>query len=344
MSRKSKSGIVNVRMVITEEKILSNIDKVQKLINPKSKKQIVQFEDDTYFKDLIESIKAYLIEYPKKKNFPVSVYKAAYELVEFATNQFEENTKKVEELIRQREENIALAGQLKDLIEVVENKNDDWKDRISEAEEEGKFSEDVIDTLRLVGKDKTRKSQNYQDAIKLLNARVNNLESNLHIEIDMERIEDRSKALSYIGIEVAEALKVIPKPVDLGTAVSEAEKVQEEVKIEEIAEAQEAEKIEEKKAEKIEKVVEAPEEKATEKKVVSQVIDIEETRPINELVDMYEANNKAEEYEKSIMFEKKPSLWQRFKNSKLARAVSYVFKIRIRIELPNALPEGRGEE
>lgn len=343
MSRKSKSGIVNVRMVITEEKILSNIDKVQKLINPKSKKQIVQFEDDTYFKDLIESIKAYLIEYPKKKNFPVSVYKAAYELVEFATNQFEENTKKVEELIRQREENIALAGQLKDLIEVVENKNDDWKDRISEAEEEGKFSEDVIDTLRLVGKDKTRKSQNYQDAIKLLNARVNNLESNLHIEIDMERIEDRSKALSYIGIEVAEALKVIPKPVDFGNAVSESEKVQEEVKIEEIAEAQEVEKTEEKKTEKIEKVVEDTKEKAIDKKVVSQVVDIEETKPISELVDMYEENNKVEEYEKSIMFEKKPSLWQRFKNSKLARAVSYVFKIRIRIELPNALPEGRGE-
>ena len=343
MSRKSKSGIVNVRMVITEEKILSNIDKVQKLINPKSKKQIIQFEDDTYFKDLIESIKAYLIEYPKKKNFPASVYKAAYELVEFATNQFEENTKRVEELIRQREENIALAGQLKDLIEAVENKTEDWKDRISEAEEEGKFSEDVIDTLRLVGKDKTRKSQNYQDAIKLLNARVNNLESNLHIEIDMERIEDRSKALSYIGIEVAEALKVIPKPVDLGSAVSESEKVQEEVKIEEIAEAQKAEKVEEKKSEKIEKVIELPKEKATEKKVVSQVVDIEETKPINELVDMYEENNKAEEYEKSIMFEKKPSLWQRFKNSKLARVVSYVFKIRIRIELPNALPEGRGE-
>ena len=50
----SRSGIVNVRMVITEEKILSNIDKVQKLINPKSKKQIVQLEDDTYFKDLVE--------------------------------------------------------------------------------------------------------------------------------------------------------------------------------------------------------------------------------------------------------------------------------------------------
>ena len=115
----SKSGIVNVRMVITEEKILSNIDKVQKLINPKSKKQIIQLEDDTYFKDLVESIKTYLIEYPKKKNFPTSVYKAAYGLVEFATNQFEDNTKKIEELIRQREQNIALAGQLKELIETV---------------------------------------------------------------------------------------------------------------------------------------------------------------------------------------------------------------------------------
>ena len=37
----SKSGIVNVRMVITEEKIISNIDKVQKLINPNNKKKII---------------------------------------------------------------------------------------------------------------------------------------------------------------------------------------------------------------------------------------------------------------------------------------------------------------
>ena len=208
----SKSGIVNVRMVITEEKILSNIDKIQKLINPKSKKQIVQLEDDTYFKDLIESVKTYLIEYPKKKNFPSSVYKAAYGLVEYATNQFEENTKKIEELIRQREQNINLAGQLKELVELVENKDKEWKDRVKEAEDT--FAEDIIETLTIVGKSKSDKSENYQDAMKLLNARINNLESNLHIEIDMERIEDRSKALSYIGIEIADALKSIPTPIE----------------------------------------------------------------------------------------------------------------------------------
>ena len=167
----SRSGIVNVRMVITEEKILSNIDKVQKLINPKSKKQIVQLEDDGYFKDLVESIKTYLIEYPKKKNFPASVYKAAYGLVEFATNQFEENTKKIEELIRQREQNIALAGTLKEVMEAVVNKEKDWKDQVKKAEEN--FGDDITETLTIIGKSKSDKTENYQDAIKLLNARIN---------------------------------------------------------------------------------------------------------------------------------------------------------------------------
>ena len=208
----SRSGIVNVRMVITEEKILSNIDKVQKLINPNSKKQIVQLEEDAYFKDLIESVKTYLIEYPKKKNFPKSVYKAAYGLVEYATNQFEENTKRIEELIRQREKNIALAGELREVLDAVENKEEDWKQTLKEASRD--FPEDIIETLGVIGRTKSAKSQNYQDAVKLINARIVNLESNLHIEIDMERIEDRSKALSYIGIEVADALKLIPTPQD----------------------------------------------------------------------------------------------------------------------------------
>ena len=310
MSRR-KSGIVNVRMVITEEKILSNIDKVQKMINPNSKKQIVQLEDDTYFKDLIDSIKAYLIEYPKKKNFPINVYKAAYGLVEFATIQFEENTKKVEELIRQREENIALAGKLRELIDAVENKETDWKEKVQEAE--GQFSDELIDTIKLVGKSKSKKTENYQDALKLLNARVNNLETNLHIEIDMERTEDRSKALSFIVIEVAEALKTIQKPAEVIEESVVEEPITEELVVEE-------------------KITEENKEEAP---TVSQVVAIEENADEQEIID----------YQESVLFDKKPSLWQKFKNSKLARAVSYVFKIRVRIkiELPNALPEGRGE-
>ena len=286
----SRSGIVNVRMVITEEKILSNIDKIHKMINPKSKKQIIQLEDDTYFKDLIESIKTYLIEYPKKKNFPPAVYKAAYDLVEFATNLFEENTKQIEELIRQREANIASAGVLKDALEMVENKEDGWKDTIENIEED--FPEDIIDTLQVIGKAKSTKSQNYQDAVKLINARIVNLESNLHIEIDMERIEDRSKALSYIGIEVADALKLIPTP-------------QEEVQpVEEIQETSVEEEKQTKKAK--------------------------------------QEKEEKEKYEQETTFEVKPSLWQRIKQSKFGRTITYLFKTRVVLEVP-ALPEAKHE-
>ena len=324
----SRSGIVNVSMVITEEKILSNIDKVQKLINPNSKKQIVQLEEDTYFKDLVESIKTYLNEYPKKKNFPSSVYNAAYGLVEYATNQFEENTKKIEELIRQREQNIALAGQLKELIETVQNKEEDWKEQVKEAEDT--FSEDITETLMVLGKTKTETSQNYQDAMKLLHARVNNLESNLHIEIDMERIEDRSKALSYIGIEVADALKSIPTPVDITeqeTVVEQTENVEQVEQIEEIEE-QQVEKIKtaktkkSKKAENVQKVEENTQEQT------------ENVEQQTEQVQVIE--------EQQVEKTKKPSLWQRFKNSKFVRTIKYIMSIRVVLEVP-ALPEGKTE-
>ena len=322
----SKSGIVNVRMVITEEKIISNIDKVQKLINPNNKKKIIQLEEDTYFKDLIESIKTYLIEYPKKKNFPVSVYNAAYGLVEFAINQFEENTKKVEELIKQREENIALAGTLNELIEEVDNKETGWKADVEEVVD--KFPEEIIGSLNTVGRCKGKTSQKYNDAMKILKAKANNLESNLHIEIDMERLEDSSKALSFIGIEISDALKLIPTPENNVEQIVEEEPVNEN--IEEVVETKKKVKVKAKKKEKIKDNVQT----------------IEENKEVAERTaeEIIEENQELEDYQAETTFKAKPSLWQRFKNSKIVRAATYVFRIRIRIELPsNALPEGRGE-
>ena len=154
------------------------------------------------------------------------------------------------------------------------NKEKDWKDQVKEAEES--FSEDIIEPLNIIGKAKGTKSQNYQDAMKLIHARINNLEANLHIEIDMERIEDRSKALSYIGIEVADALEVQ------------------------------------------EQVIEEPKEEVTEAEQVEQ-------------------------YNQATTFEAKPSLWQRFKNSKFVRAIKAITRIRIVLDYSDALPEGRGE-
>ena len=310
----SRTGIVNMSMVITEEKVLSNIDKVQKLINPNSKKQIIELDENSDFKDLVESIKSYLIEYPKKKNFPKEVYKSAYGLVEFATTQFEENTKKIENLIKQREENIILSGELKETLEATENKEDGWKEKVSEIS--GKLDDEIIANLKLIGKAKEKDNTEYKDALKKVKARVNNLESNLHIEIDMERLEDSSKALSYIGIEIADALKLIPAPEEQIEAVAAQNIIDEQNKNTELA----VEK-EEIKEETLEELVN---ETLEEEKVAMAV--------------------EQQQYEQETTFEAKPTLWQKFKNSKIVRAATYLFKIKVRIELPsNALPEGRGE-
>ena len=327
-----RRGIVNVKMVITEEKILSNIDKVSKLINPNSKKQIIELDDNSYFKDLVESIKTYLIEYPKKKNFPKSIYDAAYQLVEYATELFEENTKQIESLIKQREFNIKTAAILKQTLAIVESKDENWKQSVAEVSD--KLSEDVIEALNIIGKAKSAKSQDYQAAIKLINARIVNLESNLHIEIDMERVEDRSKALSYIGIEIADALKLIPAPVQ--QFETKHDDVREEAKMQENANANSNVKanianvnqtIENKKEQKVKKA---------KVQVQDTSIVVETNEPAKKQV--YEA------YYSDTRREVKESLWFKFKNSKFVRAIKYAFRIKVVLQLPEALPEGSQEE
>lgn len=359
MSFFHKSGIVNVKMVITEEKILSNIDKIQKLINPNSKKQIVQLEEDSYFKDLVESVKTYLLEYPRKKAFPANVYKSAYDLVEYATNQFEENTKKIEELIRKRERNIKLAGVLRDVTKAIKGRARNWKEIIKKLQT--KYSSDVVEALTIIGNGAAPESEEYQDACKLLDAKINNLESNLHIEIDMERIEDRSKALSYIGIEIAEALKYIPAPAEEFVKEEKSEIKSQIIEVEpRPTEADKAKDI----------IIPEPVEQTSseqgkdENKPISEKSkegsDLEDTEPIGEDTEdevnlVEEATKEVQEeqgetedaqnaaYFEETRFEVKPSLWQRIKNSKIVKAISYVFKIRVVLDYP-ALPEGNIEK
>lgn len=298
-----RRGIVNVKMVITEEKILSNIEKVERLINPNSKKQIIELDENSYFKDLVESIKTYLIEYPKKKNFPKSVYDAAYQLVEYATEQFEENTKQIETLIKQREYNIKSAAILKQTLSIVESHDQEWGKAVADVQD--RFSEDTIEALGIIGKAEDVNSQEYKAALKLLNAKVVNLESNLHIEIDMERVEDRSKALSYIGIEIADALKLIPVPVNTEENEGEAKATVNS--------------------------------KAENTVVVETIGNTEEENKVKEAAPY-------QEYYSDTRKDVKESFWYKLANSKLIKAFKYAFKIRIRLQLPAGLPDGDTQE
>ena len=290
----AKSSNGNVKMIITEEKILANIEKIKKMINPNSKKQIVQLEEDSYFLDLIASIKSYLEEYPKDELFPRDVYDAAYDLVEYATTQFEDNTKKIEELIRQRETNIGVSAELKEVLAAVDEKAPNWKKMVQDIS--GKVPEDVVDSLGVMGRAKSKKTQTYLDSLNLVTTKIDNLESNLFIEVDMERIEDKSKALSYIGIEIAESLKDIQN-------IQEAKK-------EEVAPAAEVQET-------------------------AQVENVQTEAQTEDTVGSLLAEETVEDvmaYKEHI--EEKPSLWDRIKNMKLIRGIRYIMKIKVVLELP----------
>ena len=207
-----KTKLFNVRMMIKEEKILSNIYKVKKLINPNSKKQIIKLEEDSYFKDLMESITNFLTEYPSKTAFPSDVYKAAYDLVEYATLQFENNNNQIAQLMNEREENIKSSYILREALETVSGKQEGWTSRLSRYE--GKFDKNISEGLSLIANSQNLEDENIRSATKMIETKISNLESNLFIEIDIERIEDRSKALSSIGIELADSLKTIPAPIE----------------------------------------------------------------------------------------------------------------------------------
>ena len=207
-----KTKLFNVRMMIKEEKILSNIYKVKKVINPTSKKQIIKLEEDSYFKDLMESITNFLTEYPSKTAFPSDVYKAAYDLVEYATLQFENNNNQIAQLMNEREENIKSSYILREALETVSEKQEGWTSRLSRYE--GKFDKNISEGLSLIANSQNLEDENIRSATKMIETKISNLESNLFIEIDIERIEDRSKALSSIGIELADSLKTIPAPIE----------------------------------------------------------------------------------------------------------------------------------
>jgi len=252
----------------------------------------------------------------------------------------------IEDLIRKRERNIKLASVLRDVTKAIKGRAKNWREIIQKLKT--KYPSDVVEALTIIGNSKSEDSEEYQDACKLLEAKINNLESNLHIEIDMERIEDRSKALSYIGIEIAEALKYIPAPAVEFTKEAQKQMVPQE-KIKEIASDVVA------KVAPVNEVAQELAEVDTEeisndfgtKVEETQVTEVDEEPEMKErsILEHSVAEEIAEQdtsYIQETRFEVKKSLWQRIKTSKLVRTISYIMKIRVVLDYP-ALPEGNLE-
>ena len=73
------------------------------------------------------------------------------------------------------------------------------------------------------------------------------------------------------------------------------------------------------------------EQKETESNTV--VVNTQNVAPVQE-------SKPYEEYYNETRREVKESMWHKFMNSKVVKAIKYAFKIRIRLQLPEGLPDG----
>lgn len=205
--------------VITNEKIIAKVDKIIKQIDPNSKKSITQLSENEKFKASVEEIKQYVENYVEKDNFPSDVYDKIQSLVSFCDNEYKELTEKKIKLQKQARVNVALAGVLNEVYLFAITRED-----FSEYEKTLKENDlgEYIDKLRIISQS-DRKSDEYAQAEKLVKSKINNLEANMHIEIDLERIDDKEKVLSYISIELDNVLTKVSVVKEITVEIEEQE-------------------------------------------------------------------------------------------------------------------------
>ena len=156
----------------------------------------------------------------------------------------------------------------------------------------------------------------------------------------MERVEDRSKALSYIGIEIADALKLIPVPAqDNKPAV--IEKKEQKVGYAETASPIQNASVNVPNGQQ----VQANQEQSPavqEQKPRVQLFQRAPKFPANSIVvdDGKTAPDKVyENYYAETRREVKESLWFKFTHSKFVRAIKYALRIKVVLQLPEGMSE-----
>lgn len=196
---------------VEEGKIVSKIDKIFKQIDPNSKKQITELSENVEFRKNVEAIKEYLKSYIGNSDFPKEVYDKAEELTNFCNEEYKKLVEKKVELEIQAKKNIELSKVLNEVY-LFAITREDFSSYVKNLKDNG--LEDFIAKLETLAKS-DRKSEQYIQCEKAIKSKINNLETNLHIDIDLDRITDKEKALSYISIELDNVLSKLTNCVEL---------------------------------------------------------------------------------------------------------------------------------
>lgn len=207
--------VANNNAILELQKIVQKIDKLEKMINPNSKKSLILWEEDTSFKALIAAIVDYSLTC-NTDEFPVELLDKLKYMKEDTLKQISEGEAKIEALNNQAKENLELS-------EVLSSAYVSAMAGAPESEYMEKIQGDVLlpmkeylDAIATSLPD----SDEYVKAEKTIKSKITNLENSVHITIDLERTTSKAGALEYIKKEITPAVERLQTEYDEKYAVN----------------------------------------------------------------------------------------------------------------------------
>lgn len=200
------------------QKHIQKLEKLERMINPNSKKAMILWEEDDAFKNLISDLKEYAMNCDTSE-FPVELLDKMNALQLDAVNQIALSATKIDELKQQIQTNKDLSRTLSDIyISAMAAKPVSEYAEILEKEEISSMKEhlEVISTA-------VADSEEYLKAEKIVKAKINNLENSVHVTTDLERATSKVGALEYIKAELAPAVERLQAEYDAKYVIVEAD-------------------------------------------------------------------------------------------------------------------------
>ncbi|MBR3280475.1 MAG: hypothetical protein IKI57_01335 [Clostridia bacterium] len=200
------------------QRIVQKLDKLEKMINPNSKKSLILWEEDNSFKNLISSVVTYANSCDTTDEFPIEIYDRLKALSEDVENQIKDGAVKVTTLNEQQKHNTVLSEILSNayVSATAGLPREEYEANVTDPEISS-FKEQLA-TIATTAPD----SEEYKEAEKAIKSKITNLENSVHITIDLERTTSKASALEYIKKEITPAVSRLQEAYDKQYSASNA--------------------------------------------------------------------------------------------------------------------------
>ena len=191
------------------QKHIQKLDKLERMINPNSKKAMILWEEDDAFKKLISDLREYALNCDTEE-FPVELLDKLNALQLDATNQITLSASKIDELKQQIQTNKELSRTLSDIYisAMAARPVSDHAETLAKEE-----LAPMVEHLEVIATS-VADSEEYLKAEKIVKARISNLENSVHVSTDLERATSKVGALEYIKAELTPAVERLQAEYD----------------------------------------------------------------------------------------------------------------------------------